>query len=52
MQDVLCKAKQNGIDVLYFSAKDEPYRSGVEGTFGVLDSNNQLKKGLTPQPNC
>lgn len=38
-------AKTNGIDMIWFSAFDEDYKpAGVEGHFGLLDSNRQLKK--------
>lgn len=35
--------RSQGIDMIWFSAIDEPYKSGVEGHFGLLDSNRQLK---------
>lgn len=40
----LCRTKQQGIEMIWFSAIDEGYKPGVEGHFGVLDSNRQLKK--------
>ncbi|KAI9494087.1 glycoside hydrolase superfamily [Zychaea mexicana] len=52
MQQVLCKTQQNNIDMLYFSLIEEPYRPGVEGHFGILDKDRNLKQGLDPKPAC
>ncbi|KAL0074702.1 glycoside hydrolase family 17 protein [Phycomyces blakesleeanus] len=43
---VLCEAKKRNIDILWFSAKDEPYRSGVEAHWGILNANNTLKSNI------
>ncbi|KAI9021410.1 glycoside hydrolase superfamily [Phycomyces nitens] len=43
---VLCEAKKRNIDIIWFSAKDEPYRSGVERYWGVLNSDNTLKSNI------
>ncbi|KAI8061495.1 glycoside hydrolase superfamily [Gilbertella persicaria] len=42
----LCKAKQYNMDIIWFSAIDEPYKSGVESHFGLLNLNRQLKSFL------
>lgn len=47
MMKTLCKTKELGIDLLWFSAIDEPYKPGVESHFGLLDSNRLLKPGYT-----
>ncbi|KAG0164391.1 hypothetical protein DFQ28_010346 [Apophysomyces sp. BC1034] len=48
LQQVLCRVKQQNINMLWFSAMDEPYRAGVEGHWGLLDSTRQLKTNIPP----
>ncbi|KAI8146112.1 glycoside hydrolase superfamily [Fennellomyces sp. T-0311] len=52
MQQVLCKTKQKGVDMLYFSAIEEAQRGDVEGSFGILDKDGKVKQGLDPKPAC
>nr|4WTR_A Chain A, beta-1,3-glucanosyltransferase [Rhizomucor miehei CAU432]4WTS_A Chain A, beta-1,3-glucanosyltransferase [Rhizomucor miehei CAU432] len=52
LHDVLCRVKQRNIDLLYFSAFDEPYRGGVEAHFGVLGSDRNTKPGITIEAGC
>jgi glucan 1,3-beta-glucosidase len=47
LQNVLCVTRQRGIDLMYFSAIDEPYKGGVEAYWGIMDSNRQLKPTLS-----
>ncbi|KAI8099301.1 glycoside hydrolase superfamily [Halteromyces radiatus] len=49
VKGVLCEAQKRGVDVLYFSAMDESYKSGVEGSFGIMDANYHLKAPITMQ---
>lgn len=49
VRNVLCEARKRGTDVLYFSAKDETYKSGVEASFGIMDGNYKLKAPITMQ---
>ncbi|KAI8337147.1 glycoside hydrolase superfamily [Chlamydoabsidia padenii] len=49
VRQVLCEAHNRGVDVLYFSAKDESYKGGVEASFGIMDSNYKLKTPITMQ---
>ncbi|CAO3621962.1 unnamed protein product [Cunninghamella echinulata] len=50
LKDVLCLAKKRGVDVIYFSAYDEPYRgNGVEGSFGIMNSGLSLKSTIKIQ---
>ncbi|KAI8139207.1 glycoside hydrolase superfamily, partial [Fennellomyces sp. T-0311] len=37
LREILCRTRREGIDLLWFSAIDEPYKRDVEGFFGVLD---------------
>ncbi|KAI8642495.1 glycoside hydrolase superfamily [Parasitella parasitica] len=39
----LCMTRTLGIEMIWFSAIDELYKPGVEGHFGLLDSNRRLK---------
>ncbi|KAI8986006.1 glycoside hydrolase superfamily [Pilobolus umbonatus] len=43
MLDTLCMTKKQNIDMIWFSAIDEPYKPDREAHFGLLDSNRQLK---------
>ncbi|KAI9313836.1 glycoside hydrolase superfamily [Dichotomocladium elegans] len=53
LRNVLCKAKQENVDIIYFSLKDEPYKgTEIERSFGILDANNKLKQGIDPTPSC
>ncbi|KAI9266645.1 glycoside hydrolase superfamily [Phascolomyces articulosus] len=38
LREVLCRTRQRGIDMLWFSAIDEPYKQDVEGHFGIFDT--------------
>lgn len=50
MKNVLCLAKKRGVDVIYFSAFDEPYRgTEVERSFGIMNSNLSLKPNIKIQ---
>ncbi|CAO3652897.1 unnamed protein product [Mucor fragilis] len=46
LSNVLCVTRQRNIDMLYFSARDEPYKAGVEAYWGVMYSNFTLKSNL------
>ncbi|KAL9548532.1 hypothetical protein MBANPS3_005638 [Mucor bainieri] len=43
LMKTLCMTRTLGIDMIWFSAIDELYKPGVEGHFGLLDSNRKLK---------
>ncbi|KAI9266774.1 glycoside hydrolase superfamily [Phascolomyces articulosus] len=49
---VLCWSRKNNVNLLYFSAFEEAYKPGVEGHFGVMDSNGNVKKGINLNPTC
>ncbi|CEP08397.1 hypothetical protein [Parasitella parasitica] len=42
-KETLCMTRTLGIEMIWFSAVDEVYKPGVEGHFGLLDSNRRLK---------
>ncbi|CEP18951.1 hypothetical protein [Parasitella parasitica] len=46
LSNVLCVTRQRNIDLVYFSARDEPYKAGVEAYWGVMYSNFTLKSNL------
>ncbi|KAI8637954.1 glycoside hydrolase superfamily [Parasitella parasitica] len=46
LSNVLCITRQRNIDLIYFSARDEPYKAGVEAYWGVMYSNFTLKSNL------
>lgn len=46
LSDVLCVTRQRNINMIYFSARDEPYKAGVEAYWGVMYSNFTLKTDL------
>ncbi|KAG1470348.1 hypothetical protein G6F56_002738 [Rhizopus delemar] len=48
LSDVLCQTRQNNIDMLWFSAIDEPYKAGVEQHWGIMNSDKTLKSSLSP----
>jgi len=48
LSDVLCETRRRGITLLWYSALDQPYRGGVEGHWGIMDSNGHLKSNLSP----
>ncbi|KAG0756141.1 hypothetical protein G6F57_011274 [Rhizopus arrhizus] len=48
LSNVLCQAHKNNIDILWFSAFDEPYKSGVEQHWGIMNSDKTLKSSLSP----
>ncbi|KAI7860020.1 glycoside hydrolase superfamily [Circinella umbellata] len=50
--EVLCWSRKNNVDVLYFSAFEEPYKPGVEGHFGIMDHDGNLKNGINVYPSC
>ncbi|KAI7869049.1 glycoside hydrolase superfamily [Spinellus fusiger] len=47
LSKVLCITKQRNIDLFWFSAKDEPYHTGVEATWGLLYPNTTLKSAIS-----
>jgi exo-beta-1,3-glucanase (GH17 family) len=51
----VCQANNNNTGYFFFEFMDEPWKTiqygGVEGYWGVFDSNKQLKSGLTI-PDC
>ncbi|GAA5800265.1 glycoside hydrolase superfamily [Helicostylum pulchrum] len=47
MLKTLCKTKEQGIEMIWFSAIDETYKPGVESHFGLLDSTRKLKSEYT-----
>ncbi|CDS06589.1 hypothetical protein LRAMOSA09117 [Lichtheimia ramosa] len=50
MREILCRTKQAGIDMIWFSAIDEPYKNDVEGHFGFLHAQDRaLKPALRVQ---
>ncbi|CAO3579357.1 unnamed protein product [Absidia cylindrospora] len=49
VKQVLCEARKRGVDVIYFSAMDENYKSGVESSFGIMDPQYKLKAPITMQ---
>jgi glucan 1,3-beta-glucosidase len=49
LRQVLCESRKRGVDMLYFSAVDEPYKPGVESSFGIMDANYKLKPPITMQ---
>lgn len=50
MHEILCRTKQAGIDMIWFSAIDEPYKNDVEGHFGFLHAQDRaLKPALRVQ---
>ncbi|KAF8312514.1 glycoside hydrolase family 17 protein [Clavulina sp. PMI_390] len=55
MDDFVCQANQNGTGYFFFEFMDEPWKTvqygGVEGYWGVFDSDKNLKSGLTI-PDC
>lgn len=55
MNDFVCAANTNNTGYFFFEFMDEPWKTvqygGVEGYWGVFDSNKQLKSGLT-LPDC
>ncbi|KAG2215141.1 hypothetical protein INT46_006527 [Mucor plumbeus] len=46
LSNVLCVTRQRNIDLIYFSARDEPYKDGVEAYWGVMNSDFTLKSDL------
>ncbi|KAI9256362.1 glycoside hydrolase superfamily [Helicostylum pulchrum] len=56
LSNVLCLTRQKGIDMIYFSAFDEPYKAGVESHWGIMHPNGTLKAPLSLQllqnPSC
>lgn len=48
LSNVLCQTRKNNIDMLWFSAFDEPYKSGVEQHWGIMNSDKTLKSSLSP----
>ncbi|KAI9475548.1 MAG: glycoside hydrolase superfamily [Benjaminiella poitrasii] len=45
--DILCLTRKNNIDMLWFSAFDEPYRNGVEAYWGIMHANHTLKNDMS-----
>ena len=56
LEEVLCRTRQRGIDMLWFSAIDEPYKAGVEAHWGIMNANRTLKSSLSENsirnPSC
>ncbi|KAI9263069.1 glycoside hydrolase superfamily [Sporodiniella umbellata] len=48
LAQVLCQTRQHTIDLLWFSAFDEPYKPGVEQHWGIMNSDRTLKTSLSP----
>ncbi|KAI8889591.1 glycoside hydrolase family 17 protein [Backusella circina FSU 941] len=44
--DTLCMTRKHNIDMIWFSAMDEPYKPDVEAHFGLLDANRALKSNI------
>ncbi|KAI8337394.1 glycoside hydrolase superfamily [Choanephora cucurbitarum] len=47
LTDVLCQTRKNNIDLIWFSAFDEPYKTGVEAYWGLMTSEQNLKPNIT-----
>ncbi|KAI8075391.1 glycoside hydrolase superfamily [Gilbertella persicaria] len=47
LSNVLCQTRNKGIDLIWFSAFDEPYKAGVEAYWGLMNSEQNLKANLT-----
>lgn len=52
LQEALCRTKSQGIDMLWFSAIDEPYKQGVEGHFGLLKFGQGPVEDLSSEAAC
>ncbi|CEG78766.1 hypothetical protein RMATCC62417_13323 [Rhizopus microsporus] len=48
LSNVLCQTRQKNIDMIWFSALDEPYKAGVEQHWGIMNSDGSLKSALSP----
>ncbi|CEG75521.1 hypothetical protein RMATCC62417_10549 [Rhizopus microsporus] len=48
LSNVLCQTRQKNIDMIWFSALDEPYKAGVEQHWGIMNSDGSLKSTLSP----
>lgn len=46
LSNVLCQTRKNNIDLIWFSAIDEPYKAGVEAYWGLMYQNYTLKPDL------
>ncbi|KAG2221123.1 hypothetical protein INT45_004432, partial [Circinella minor] len=44
LREVLCRTRQRGVDMLWFSAIDEPYKKDVEGHFGIFEADTRNLK--------
>lgn len=47
LSNALCLTHQNNIDMIYFSAFDEPYKAGVEAYWGIMNPDGTLKSSLS-----
>ena len=41
LREVLCSTRQRSVDMLWFSAIDEPYKEDVEGHFGIFEADTR-----------
>ncbi|KAG2200354.1 hypothetical protein INT47_002268 [Mucor saturninus] len=47
LSNALCLTRKNNIDMIYFSAFDEPYKAGVEAHWGIMNPDGTLKTDLS-----